>query len=226
MIIKKKIFFAIFSIIALQLFVKASTTETDIIQATKNIEYISQNIAKEYLYLYSHPQRVQTKIKLENHIKELENSFRFVAKNTNNEDSKNVLDFLSYSKDQIKEILEDEIKAENRESILDQVEALSEGAEAILTSYNYNAQNDKDIKINLANISKLYMAINANINSITNRENIEKEIKKVDSKLINSPVDVKKSWDTLKQLLNSNKEQFIPNIIAMLIRNLEDISKI
>jgi len=163
---------------------------------------------------------------LQNEIKELEDNFRFVAKNTNNIDSKNILDYLSYSKDQIKEILSADIKSENREFILDHTEALSEGAQSILISYNYDPLKDKDIKINLANISKFYMAINANINPTANRNNIQNEIKIIDTKLINSSTELKGSWHILKNLLNAKEDQFIPNIISILIKNLENMTKI
>lgn len=227
MLIIKKIFFTTLAIISIVHTIEASTNEDiKIIEATKNIEYLSQNIAKEYLYLYQNPKRIETKTKLQNEIKELEDNFRFVAKNTNNIDSKNILDYLSYSKDQIKEILSADIKSENREFILDHTEALSEGAQSILISYNYDPLKDKDIKINLANISKFYMAINANINPTANRNNIQNEIKIIDTKLINSSTELKGSWHILKNLLNAKEDQFIPNIISILIKNLENMTKI
>jgi hypothetical protein len=227
MLFIKKIFFITFAIISIVNAAGTSANEnTKIIEATKNIKYLSQNIAKEYLYLYHNPKRVETKAILQNDIKELEDNFRFVAKNTNNADSKNILDYLSYSKDQIKEILSSKVKAENRELILDHTEALSEGAQSILISYNYDPLKDKDIKINLANISKFYMAVNENINPSANKENIKNEIKIIESKLTNSSAELKGSWRTLKSLLNTEENQFIPNIISILIKNIENITKI
>ncbi len=227
MIIIKQIFFTILVIVSILHTVEASTDKnTKIVKATKNIKYLSQNIAKEYLYLYYNPKRVETNAILQNDIKELENSFRFIAKNTNNVDSKNILDYLSYSKDQIKEILNSELKSENRELILDHTEALSEGAQSILISYNYDPLKDKDIKINLANISKFYMAINEDINPAINKDNIKNEIKIIESKLTNSSAELMGSWYTLKSLLNTKENQFIPNIISILIKNIENMTKI
>jgi hypothetical protein len=223
----KKIFLIIFIVFNIFISVEASTNENiKIIEATKNIKYLSQNIAREYLYLYHNPKRLETNIQLQNDIKELENNFRFVAKNTNSADSKNILDYLSYSKDQIKEILNSELKAENRELILDNTEALSEGAQSILISYNYDPLKDKDIKINLANISKFYMAIHENINPSSNKESMIEEIKIIDNKLIKSTSELKGSWRTLKTLLVAEEKQFIPNIISILIKNIENMTQI
>jgi len=203
----------------------SAAENTNIIEATKNIQYLSQNIAKEYLYLYHNPKRNETKAILQNDIKELESSFRFVAKNTNNDDSKNILDYLSYSKDQIKEIINNEVKAENRELILDHAEALSEGAQSILISYNYDPLQDKDVKINLARISKFYMAEHENINSSANKQNIKDEINIIEKKFTNSSAELLGSWHILKNLLNTNEDQFIPNIISILIKNIENMTK-
>lgn len=196
-----------------------------IIQATKNIEYLSEKIAKDYLYLHSNPNKIATRAELSNIIERLEEDFRFVAKSTNKVDTKNILDFLSYSKDQIKDILDKDISIQKAVLILDHSEALSEGAQSILKTYGYDSLKDKDIRINLMRISKFYMASHAGINPAVNKKQLQHEISMLEMKLKGSKNSLNDFWYAARDLLDTQEDYFIPNIVFIVMNNMENLTK-
>jgi len=192
----------------------ANATQTDIAKVTENVKFISQNIANEYLYLYNDSKKTYIKDMLQNDIKKLEDDYRIIARNSNDSDIKNVLDFLSYNKDQIKEILEDEISKENVSTILDLSNTLLEGANQILSIKNHDTF---DAKFHIMKISKLYMATKLNYDKEENQNLLNEEIKLFDEHVTDS------SWLTLKDILDRT---FVPNIVYMLVKNIKNTSSL
>jgi hypothetical protein len=214
MIFIKKIFFIAFLIGWASIYAHASTDEKKIIEVTENIKYLSQKIANDYLHLYHNSKKKSIKNKLQNSIKNLEDDLRLIAKSTNNPDTKNILDFLSYNKDQMKETLEDDISKESVSAMLDFSDTLLEGAQSILDTKNHNVY---DKKFHLMMISKLYMAINLDFDPINNKTEIKSEIE-----LFNKSTALNSSWLSFKNILNNNQACFIPNIVSILIKDLEN----
>ena len=209
-----KIFFTILIISYGTLNAYATTDKQKNISVIENIKYLSQKIANDYLYLYQDSKKTELKEKLNNSIKELENNFRFIAKNTTNSDTKNILDFLSYSKDQMKETIADDISKENATSMLEFSNTLLEGAQSMLDGQNPNKFNTK---FHLMMISKLYMAINLDFEKIDNKNEIKKEIA-----LFNSNTTSNSSWLAFKDIIENKQKIFIPNIASLLIKDLEN----
>jgi hypothetical protein len=207
----KKVFFISF-VILLTTF-NAYAADKNIIKVTKNIKYLSQNIVNNYLYLYNKPKKVESINSIKSDIKELEDNFRFIAKNSNDSDIKNVLDFLSYSKDQIKEILDDDISKDNLLTMIDLSDTLVEGTNSILESKDYKSF---DSKFHLMMISKLYMLINLDFNQEENRNLLKQELKLFDNHALND------SWITLKDIVNNKEKHFIPNIVSILVKDLKN----
>jgi hypothetical protein len=209
----KKIFpvFLIFCIIAINGFA-FSSKDTEVIKTVESIKYLSQKIANDYIYYCHNNKRVKLKDTLESSIKLLESDFRLVAKSTSNTDIKNILDYLSYSKDEIKDLLKKDVKAENIDSMLDYSESLYEGSNSILDSQNYAS---KDMKVHLMRISKIYMAFHTGNNTASLSELLQDEIKIVDMKFRSNS-----SWQSLKDILEF-KNIFIPNVVTILVNNLE-----
>jgi len=207
------------------IFLSHASANEKIIDATKDIKYLSQKIAKDYLYLYSNPKRTILHSELINDVKKLETDFRFIAKSSDNSDTKDILDFLSYSKDQIKEILNRDISIENITQMLDYSETLSEGAESILMTYHYNTTNDKELKTDLMEISKFYLAQHLGINSLNSTEQLQLKMQIVETKLEGENINLISSWSALKNLLDAKENYFIPNIIFILVKNMENSNR-
>ena len=211
----KKIFYiTLFMSLATPIMHASTFNQQKIMKVSKSIKYLSQKIANDYLYLYQDRQKIEIKSQLNSSIKKLEDNFRFIAKNSDNPDTKNILDFLSYSKDQMKDTLEEDISKESVSSMLDYCNTLLEGFQSILDIQNYNSYEKK---FHLMMISKLYMAINLNFDPINNKNKIEKEIK-----LFNNHLVLNNSWHSLKNILINNKVYFIPNIVSILVKDLEN----
>ncbi len=226
MTIFKNIFYITLIVLSTTLFAHALTDKSiNIIKSTKNIQYLSQKISKDYLYIYYNPKKIATKTELNNSIKKLEESLRIVAKNTHNLDTKNILDFLSYGKDQIKELLNSDISKQNSILILEYSETIFEGAQSILNTNNYDYTTDKDIKTNLMRILKSYMAIHTKINKDANIAQLEREkiLLKKRMKFLNS--EVNQSWQPLEKFLETKDNYFIPDIVSILVKNIEDITQ-
>ncbi len=208
-----KIFFISLIISCMTLSAYATTDKQKIISVTEDIKYLSQKIANDYLYLYHDPKKSALKEELNRSIKKLEENFRFIAKNSNNADTKNILDFLSYSKDQMKETISSDISKENVSSMLDFSDTMLEGAGSILEVQKHNRSESK---FHLLMISKLYMAINLDFDKTNNMQELKKEIK-----LFNSNHASNSSWIAFKNIVENNQESFIPNIISLLVKDLE-----
>lgn len=195
----------------------SESEKRDPIKVTKEIKYLSQKIANDYLYLYHGSKQAMVRDTLQESIKKLEDSFRFLAKNTTNDDSKNILDFLSYNKDQIKEILAVDISSENATSIMDLSDTLLEGANSILDT---KIDHTSEQKFHLMKISKLFMAVNLGFDPENNREQLKQEM------VLFSHWQSKQSWRAFKTILDS-KNCFVPNITSILLKDLENgLSKI
>ncbi len=195
----------------------ATTDNQKIINVTENIKYLSQKVANDYLYLYLDSEKRAIKEALNSSIKKLEENFRFIAKNSNNTDTKNILDFLSYSKDQMKETIADDISKENVSSMLDFSTTMLEGAGSMLEAQKHNRFESK---FHLMIISKLYMAINLDFDKTNNTQELKKEIK-----LFHSNHASNSSWLAFKEIVEKQQTCFIPNIISILIKDLENHEK-
>jgi len=205
----QKIFY-IFSVIFFLVTTSSAKTieKKDITEKIKDIKYISQKIATDYLSLYHQPKNKSYKVKLEKSIEQLEDNFRFIARNNRDLDTKNILDFLSYTKDQMKDNITHKISKENVSSMLDYSNQLLEGATFTIKKDN------KNLKLHLLKISKLYLATNLNFDIDNNKEILSQEIAILDNSLKTNT-----SWITYKKLLK--KPCFIPTIMAILQHDIE-----
>ncbi len=187
-------------------------SEQKIIETTQEIKYLSQKIANDYLHFHHSPKKIELKRSLQVSIEKLENDFRFLAKSTDNIEIKNVLDFLSYTKDEIKNLISKDLDKNNIMSILDLSESLHEGSQSILENYKFL---DRDINADLMRISKSYMAEHiSGSNSIALQT--QDEIGIVDKELKTNA-----SWLMLKEILKLDKNSFLPNIVAILIKDIQ-----
>ncbi len=214
MISVKKVLFISLIMSWTTFYLHASTNEQKIINITKNIKYISQKLANDYLYLYHDRTKTEIKSQLQTSIKKLEDDLRFIAKNTNNPDTKNILDFLSYNKDQIKETLAGNISKESAGAMLDFSDTLLEGAQSILDT-DKRTLKDREKKFHLMTISKLYMSIKLGFDPINNKNELQKKI------ALFNHTTAHNSWLTLKNILSDNEASFIPNIVSILIKDIE-----
>jgi len=163
----------------------SSRSDVKIIEATENIRYLGQKISKDYLYLYHNPKKIELKEVLEKDIDDLESSIYDIDMSTINTDSKNILDFLTYNKDEIKDLLTQSTDKERSILILDYSESFLEGANSIASSHIYAFSDEekmlmlmKKLEYLLERVSKYYIASNLNLDKVNNFNHMEKAILK------------------------------------------------
>jgi len=223
---------------------KITVTRGDvkIIEATENIRFLSQQIVKEYLFLSVTPQKEVLKATLKKRLVSLSNNIRMIAATTKDVDSKDILEFLAYSKDQIAQTLTEEVTEENAALMLDYSETLLEGADSIAAAHAYDFSREermlmttKQMEYLIERIMKYYMALHVGFDNPTNREQMHKSIAQFGSELNNVeayryPADVKKvkdemleSWYANGRYFGKSESLFIPKLMLMSTAYLEDL---
>lgn len=239
----KNIFYIFLLLLAVTLFSDAATRgDVKVIEASENIRYLSQKLAKEYLFLYKYPDKVEIKGKLDKLLLKLNDDFRIIATTTKDSDTKDILEFLAYSKDQIKQIFNEKPDTEKAALMLDYSETLLEGADSIASTHKYDFSEEekmlmitKKMEYLLERITKYYMAINVGFVSSTNKESMQESIEKFEknikiinvykypSKQIREQVKMNISWEANQIFFAKSKELFIPKLMFTSINYLENI---
>jgi hypothetical protein len=220
----------------------SSRSDVKIIEATENIRYLGQKISKDYLYLYNSPKKIELKEELNKDIEMLELSIHDISMSTINIDSKNILDFLTYNKNEIKELLNKEVNKETSILILDYSESFLEGANSIASVHMYAFSDEekmlmamKELEYLLERVSKYYIASNLNLDKVNNFEHMINAILKIDKIIeeVNSykyPADLEKEskeinmiWKTHREFLYKSEKLFLPNLLESSMKNLEKI---
>ncbi len=220
----------------------SSRSDVQIIEATENIRYLGQKISKDYLYLYNNPKKIELKEELNKDIKMLELSISDIGMSTIDTDSKNILDFLTYNKNEIKELLTKNVDKERSILILDYSESFLEGANSIASMHTYAFSDEekmlmsmKELEYLLERVSKYYIASNLNLDKVNNFDHMDKAILKIDRilkeiNLYKYPVELQEEtkelnlmWKTHREFLYKSEKLFLPNILEASSKNLEKI---
>jgi hypothetical protein len=230
----KKILQISLFLIAFSLTSFASTRgDVKVIEATENIRYLSQKIVKDYLFYTLYPKK-ELQENLHNILSLLNKDLRIIAITTKDSDTKDILEFLAYSKDQIEQIIKSKINNENIALMLDYSETLLEGADSIASAHKYEfSEGEKMLmiakKVNylLERVMKYYLAIHAGYNTPTNQEQMLLSISGIEESLniLNSYTypqklqlvedNINEAWDTNKFYLENSKDLFIPKLMLI-----------
>ena len=222
----------------------ATVTRGDIkiIEATENIRFLSQQIVKEYLFLFASPHKNAVKNRLKKRLATLSNNIRMILSTTKDTDSKDILEFLAYSKDQIAQILTEKMSKENAALMLDYSETLLEGADSIAKAHTYNFNSEermlmitKQMEYLAERIMKYYMALHTGFDNPVNREQMNKAIEEFEMKMKSiasyrypKEVDsikkeILKSWQTNSNYLKKSKALFVPKLMLISTAYLEEL---
>jgi len=238
----KRILQILLLFMAMSLSLLASTRgDVKVIEATENIRYLSQKIVKDYLYYTIHPKK-ELRDSLHNTISLLSDDLRVIATSTKDSDTKDILEFLAYSKDQIDQIIKDKINNENSALMLDYSETLLEGADSIASAHKYEFSEGERMlmeakKINylLERVMKYYIAIHAGYNTPTNKEQMEEALSSIDENIqilsdYNYPDDLKpilnsmnQSWESNKYYFSNSDKLFIPTLMSISVDYMENL---
>ena len=239
----KNIFYVSILFLAMTVFSQGATRgDVKVIEASENIRYLSQKLAKEYLFLYQYPDKADVKNQLKKLLLELSDNFRIIAITIKDSDTKDILEFLAYSKDQIEQIFNEKPDSEKAALMLDYSETLLEGADSIASSHKYDFSDEekmlmltKKMEYLLERITKYYMALNVGFDTVTNKESIQESINRFEenikiinaykypSKQVREQVKMNISWEANKVFLSKSKKLFIPKLMFVSVNYLENI---
>jgi len=219
---------------------RASVT---ILGATENIRLVSQRIGKNYLYLYVNPNKKEIVDELLDNLDMLVENIRTIAITSNDEETKNILEFLRYSKDKISELLSTKPDLDKASLMLDYSEILLEGANKIAKIHAYKFSDaekrfmeSKRLQYLAERSAKYYMAIGIGLNAIVNKKQIEKAINNMEqtisdfesynypSSMRDNLKKLRHSWDITKSLYDREKRIFVSNIVILSIDMVESIA--
>lgn len=218
-----------------------------IIEAYENIRYIGQKIAKEYLYLYKNPEKIEIRELLYADINLLERYIQTIEETSNNKELTKFLSFLKYNKEKLKSFLKKDLDKEKCINILDYSEAFLDWSNRVERIYGSSISLDderylvvlKDIKYLLQRVVKYYLAYTIDIDPIKNLRSLELTIKDIDKKLdyinslhysdyiLNILLKLNRNWGVYRSYLHRVDELDISNLVFLSTQEFEqDIKEI
>jgi hypothetical protein len=221
----------------------ATRTDVNVLEATEGIRYLSQEITKSYLYLYANPKKREVAQQIRQQLNELVEDIRIISISTNDEDTRTVLEFLVYSKDQIEELVKEKPDKEKAALMLDYSETLLEGANSIARAHSYTFSESekmlmkgKRIEYLLERAAKYYLALGIGLGSEINRKQMRQSVEALEENVreleaYDYPTQMKKnqlllrqSWEVAKSLFDREKEMFVSNLVLLSGNEVERIT--
>jgi uncharacterized protein YsxB (DUF464 family) len=211
----------------------ATRSDVNTIEAAEHIRYLSQKIARDYLYLYSRPQRNSLRTQLHTMIEELKTHFATIDASTQDNDTKDLLKYLEYNTQSMRELLTENITKEQARQMLDYSEILLEGADSIAREHRYpfNAEetmlmNIKKYEYLIERLGKFYMASQLGALSQSNRKKMKQSIEALTQGLetiraYRYPETLEKQkrhldlfWKADRHFLRRAYDMFVPTIVV------------
>ena len=221
-----------------------SSTRGDvkIIEASENIQYLSQKIAVDYLLLYTKKDSRFLKKSIEENIKRLELYVDEISETTKSESTKTYLTYFNLRLESIKKIINQKKSIDNVERILDYGEEFIEGSDAIIDEHKYKYTKEENMlmlskkaQYLFEYVTSYYMASKIGLSSNFNREKMFQAISQIDKilKEINEYTyskELKESVEQICTIWTNNKEFFsnengpyIPHILLHSTQYSQDI---
>jgi len=237
----KKILYLFFFILSITSITQASTRgDAKIIETSENIRYLSQKIVKNYLYLYKHPKKIEIKKEIRRELIKLGDSFNIISAIVKDNDTKGIIEFLHYTREEILEILKTIPNREDVLLMLDYSEIILEGTDTIANIYKYDFVDEEKMIMTTKNIEyllertvKYYMAFKMNFNKEMSKksmyvtinsleDNFKKiEIYKYPTIQTKKQINIINLWKVNRMFINKGDKVFIPNLLIPSISNLE-----
>ena len=227
-------FYIIIAILGLiELSYSSTRGDVKIIEATENIQYLSQKIATDYFSFYNKPEDMLLKNQLHKNINDLQFYISDISDTTNNIRIKDILDYFIYKMENIKQLPNQQINDSNARLILKYSEVLLEGAKSIAKWHRYNFSKEekmlmtsKEIQYLIERVTKYYMAFQIGLNSDTNYAQMQKAIKDIDNhikdiEIYQYPYELEKKlkkvnqiWEINRIFLDRVNESSIPHLLS------------
>ncbi len=212
----------------------ATRTDVNVLEATEGIRYLSQEITKSYLYLYANPKKREIAGHIQQQLNKLVEDIRIISISTDDEDTRTVLEFLVYSKDQIEELVNQKPDKEKAALMLDYSETLLEGANSIARAYSYTFSESekmlmkgKRIEYLLERAAKYYLALGIGLGTEINRKQMHQSIKELEEevevlenydypeRMRDDQKLLRQSWNVTKSLFDREQKAFVSSLVLL-----------
>lgn len=223
-----------------------ATTRGDIqiIEASENIRYLSQKIAKDYLFVYQNPAKKTLKNRVIKSTEQLDKEINTIIINTQSSESKDLLSFLTDTNREIKKLLTERVNQNTSQAIVDYSEIFVEAANSIEELHQYKFSNEekmlmafKDLDYLLERITKYYIASVMNINKLNNANQMKSAIVRIENilydinsyayptKLLNERKEMNLYWKTYKEFIYKSDDYPIPNLLQTFVETFKKSMK-
>ncbi len=157
---------------------------SDIVLRGEEIAQVSQDIAKNYLYISQKIQTASAKKALGRDIALVDRSIKELQISLKSEDEKRILEFMQFSIEEIKQVAFEEYNVENGGLVLDYSETLLEGADT-LVNHNKNKTETmldtlEEMDFLIERASKYYIAFRAGYKDAVNVEQAKSAVEEFD----------------------------------------------
>lgn len=215
-------------------------SQVSLLEASENIRLGSQQIAVEYLSYYLNPKKRYRKDLALKKLDELEKQFELIDRSMKDEDSRDVLNFLHYSREKMLKLIQEPIKDTNPQKIFEYSEILLKAADSITQDLGYILSEEekmlikvKDITFLIEKMTKSYLLLQTDKKSRTYVSMVKSTIAEIDmallllddynysakSLLIISKLD--KNWQGVKAYYLNKGDIKIENILLLASREIE-----
>ncbi len=238
-----KIMLLVILILGIEINAETTRNSVKMLEASEDIKLISQQISKEYFYLFQNRGKQDILVSsLYQTVFALDEKVRLIATITKSEDTRNLLNYLILSSERISETIAQPYDMENAALMLDYSEILFEGAESIALEYSYAFSKEEKMLISVKNmaylierITKYYMAFQAGLTDLNNIRQLKSAVVVFDEELskVNQyhyPPANKKDlqiinqyWPIAKKLYLSLEKRKLPNILYISSNHLENV---
>ena len=235
----------VFVLLLFTMQLNAATTRSNvqILEASEDIKFISQQIVKDYLYLSQDKQKQSTRTEtLNKTLTLLDKKLRLIATATKSADTKNILTFLAFSSEEMTETTLQPYNTENAALMLDYSETLLEGVESIADEHRYNFSKEEQMLINVKNmayiierITKYYMAFQAGFTDHNNIRQLNLAVAAFDKELTSLNTyeyphtskenlqAINEYWKVIRTLYLKLEKRKLPNILYLSASHLESV---
>ncbi|WP_457607283.1 hypothetical protein [Nitratifractor sp.] len=222
----------------------ATRAEVNVLEATENIRFLSQRITKNYLYLYANPLKQEVRQRIMKDLDAMVASIRTISMTTSDEATKDILEFLTYSKDQIEELLRERPTKETAALMLDYSETLLEGANSIAHEHSYVFNESEKMLMRSKNIgylmersAKYYLALGIGLGTEINKKQMNDAIgdltKTIDvieaydypGELQEPKRRLRNFWGVTRSLFARDNELFVSNLMVLSSDEMEKIAR-
>jgi len=211
-------------------------TKSEILSNIEKIRIVTQGLSKNYFYKQQKIQISSARRGIKKNILSLDDSIYFLSKTLKNDEQKSLLEFMTFSVDELKITIKGKLTLENGGLVLDYTEAILEVADNLKSEME--VENNmllilNEMKFLLERASKYYIAFRAGYKDPNNISQAKKAIKKFETLLVkvqkyNYPSHIKNGsvkklsryWPVSKNFYLGIKKSKLPTIVFISTKHM------